>query len=70
LYVDESGFAGRFDVDIRWARTPDDPAAAAPNTLPSLNTALREKYGLKVASRKVPVVKVVVDHVNRVPTEN
>jgi hypothetical protein len=29
LYVDESGFAGRFNVDIGRARTLDDPAAMA-----------------------------------------
>ncbi len=24
LYVDETGFTARFDVDIRWALMPDD----------------------------------------------
>jgi len=69
LYVDESGFAGRFDIAIRWSVNPDELTGAA-NAPPSLNTVLHEKLGLKVESRKMPVTKLVVDRVNRNPTEN
>ena len=47
LYVDETGFTGRFDVNIRWALMPDDA---------SLSTVLHGKtLGLKeVKSKKSP----------------
>jgi uncharacterized protein (TIGR03435 family) len=69
LYVDESGFAGRFDVNIVWSRVQAEPALAV-NAPPSLNTVLHEQLGLEVRSKKVAVVRLVVDRVNRAPTDN
>ena len=37
---------------------------------PSLFTALQETLGLKLESQDVPVEMVVIDHVDREPTEN
>jgi uncharacterized protein (TIGR03435 family) len=38
--------------------------------LPSLFTALREVLGLELKAQKVPVQVLVIDHVDRVPTDN
>lgn len=63
--VNETGIKGNYDIRLNFA--PDD----APNSnLPTLFTALREKLGLQLVSRKSQVETVVIDHVERVPVEN
>jgi uncharacterized protein (TIGR03435 family) len=61
--VDQTGIAGVYDLELRW--TSDDTGDA-----PSLFTALQDTLGLRLQPQKVPVEIVVVDHVERVPTEN
>jgi uncharacterized protein (TIGR03435 family) len=59
-----TGLEGYFDMDLRWA---DENG---PSELPSLFTALQETLGLKLESRKAPLDVIVVDRVERIPTEN
>ncbi|HXB71735.1 MAG TPA: TIGR03435 family protein [Candidatus Acidoferrales bacterium] len=70
VVVDKTGIDGVYDFELRWTND-DQPAngidAAA---APSLFTALQETLGLRLQPQKVPVDIVVVDHVERVPTEN
>ncbi len=75
--VDRTGIEGKFNIFLQW--TPDsalqprmmksgEPAPPLPpDTVPgpSLFTALQEKLGLKLESRKVPVEIVVIDHASR-----
>ena len=63
--VDRTGIGGSYDVSVEYARD-----VAQESSQPSLFTALQETLGLKLESRKVPVQMVVIDHVERVPTEN
>jgi uncharacterized protein (TIGR03435 family) len=73
---DMTGLSGNYEVDLRF--TLDDPAiAGAANTSadpgdrpPSIFTALQEQLGLRLEPRNFPIQIVVVDHVERVPTEN
>jgi uncharacterized protein (TIGR03435 family) len=45
------------------------PAASAPDS-PDLFTALQEQLGLKLEQRKGPVEVLVIDHVEKIPTQN
>ncbi|MEO8597684.1 MAG: TIGR03435 family protein [Candidatus Solibacter sp.] len=80
---DATGLAGKYDIDLTWAREPGlaprEPTASA-SALPaadipapegpSLFTALRDSLGLRLERRNVPVRFVVVEHIERTPTEN
>ena len=68
--VDKTGLEGVYDFELRW--TNDDQTAnnGDADTAPTLFTALQETLGLRLQRQKVPVEMVVVDHAERVPTEN
>lgn len=63
--VDKTGITGNYDIELRYA-----PEGSGDTTLPSVFTALQEQLGLKLEAEKVEVEMVVIDHVERVPTEN
>jgi uncharacterized protein (TIGR03435 family) len=67
--VDGTGVTGKYEFEMRWARD-EQLAAGDPDPAPSIFTALQEKLGLKLQPQKVPVSMVVVDKVERAPTEN
>lgn len=68
--LDKTGIEGVYDFELRWS--PEDASANgnAGETAPSVFTALQESLGLRLQAEKVPVEIIVVDHVERVPTEN
>lgn len=63
--VDKTGIKGKYDVKLDFA-----PATDPNSNLPSIFTALQEQLGLKLEPQRVPVTVFVIDHVNRIPTEN
>ena len=63
--VDKTGIVGNYDFKLSYA-----PANDPNSNLPSLFTALQEQLGLKLESQKVPVEHLIIDHVDRIPTEN
>jgi uncharacterized protein (TIGR03435 family) len=63
--VDKTGLTGSYDVRLDYA-APNDTNSA----LPSLFTAIEEQLGLRLQPAKVPVDFLVIDHADRVPTEN
>ncbi|HEY7336609.1 MAG TPA: TIGR03435 family protein [Bryobacteraceae bacterium] len=65
---DMTGLSGAFDLNLQW--TPDDQTRQATGDTPSLFTAVQEQLGLKLRPQKVTVQVLVVDHVERKPTEN
>jgi uncharacterized protein (TIGR03435 family) len=71
---DMTGLSGNYEFNLTW--TPEDKLlAGADNTStddrpPSIFTALQEQLGLRLEPRKFTIQTVVVDHVERVPTEN
>jgi uncharacterized protein (TIGR03435 family) len=81
---DLTGLTGNYDIDLRWTPNPDlgprgadatvsaatPPGADIPAPEPDLFTALRESLGLKLERRQTQVQFVVIDHIERIPTEN
>jgi len=63
--VDQTGLTGHYNIKLSYA--PQDSTDSA---LPSIFTAVQEQMGLKLESTKVPVQMLVIDHVEKVPTEN
>jgi uncharacterized protein (TIGR03435 family) len=74
--IDSTGVKGVFDFTLQWS--PDeapkivaaDGNEAAGVAGPSIFTALQEQLGLKLMSEKRPVEILVVDHIEKAPTEN
>jgi len=65
--VDATGLSGVFDFTLEWA---SDGAAADANGGASVFTALQEQLGLKLVSGTAPAEVLVVDRIERSPTEN
>jgi uncharacterized protein (TIGR03435 family) len=67
--LDKTGLTGKYDFTLEFslrelaAEPGDDP-------LPSLVDALQQQLGLKLEDKKAPFDLVVVDHAEKVPTEN
>jgi uncharacterized protein (TIGR03435 family) len=68
--MDQTGLPGVYNVKLEY--TPDDDKSESLDSAagPSIYAALQEQLGLKLQTQKLPVEMVVVDHVERIPTEN
>jgi len=71
IVVDKTGLTGGFDFQLEWTFEDSPAGDAAPLSSPpsSLIAALR-KLGLDLKGEKLPVDFLVVDHVDKAPTEN
>jgi uncharacterized protein (TIGR03435 family) len=70
--LDATGLKGTYDLKLDWiterqaqAKADSEPQAGQP-----IQDALQDQLGLKVEHRKAPVDIVVVDHAERLPTDN
>jgi uncharacterized protein (TIGR03435 family) len=81
--TDATGLTGKYDYTIYWsasatrgvvAMAPASSAGTLPGAAdpdgPSLFVALQEQLGLKLAAKKGQVQVLIVDHVEKTPTEN
>jgi uncharacterized protein (TIGR03435 family) len=64
--IDKTAISGEYDIDLKYS----PPTGATDSSLPDLYTAVQEQLGLKLTSQKVPVDILVIDHLDRIPTEN
>jgi uncharacterized protein (TIGR03435 family) len=68
--VDKTGLGGYFEITLRFQRMPLRPGAEpAPDTAPSVFTALQEQLGLRLEPSKTQGQILVIDAIER-PTEN
>jgi uncharacterized protein (TIGR03435 family) len=84
--VDQTGLTGKYDFNLEFTseNMPAIPPGAVPamgrgdaagppapsDQAPTLIAALQEQLGLKLDAKKLPVDIVVVDHIEKSPTEN
>ena len=69
--LDMTGLKGVYDftVDTSGLGFNGQPPAD-PNAGPSIFTAIQDNMGLLLEARKAPLEILVLDHVERIPTEN
>jgi uncharacterized protein (TIGR03435 family) len=69
--LDRTGIPGIFDFDLKFGENNDDlKRALIAGDGPSIFTLIQEQLGLKLEARKGPVEMLVIDRVERAPTEN
>jgi uncharacterized protein (TIGR03435 family) len=68
--VDETGLTGRYDYRIRLQWMSRMPDANAVDTLPGVFTAVEEQLGLKLESSTSSYPELIIDSIEREPTEN
>lgn len=71
--TDATELGGFYDIDLNWTQDLAVPASAgdgsAPDSGPSIYTAIQETLGLKLEPAKAPIDVLVVDRIDR-PSEN
>jgi uncharacterized protein (TIGR03435 family) len=65
---DQTGVAGDFDFVLYY--TPENATPDDTNPYPGIFNALREQLGLRLSATKGPVEMLVIDRIEKVPTEN
>ena len=70
--IDKTGLTGRFDFTLEFApQAPGAlPADSQDESAPNLISAIPQRLGLKLESKKIPVDVLIVDSADRIPTEN
>jgi uncharacterized protein (TIGR03435 family) len=70
--VDKTGLTGNWDYNLEFATGPGpaDTTGVPSDPAPDLFGAVRDQLGLKLESKKGPVEMLVIDRVEKVPTEN
>jgi uncharacterized protein (TIGR03435 family) len=79
--TDATGLTGKYDVNMFWEASGFSngvlraaPASAEPVASelsgPTIFTALQDQLGLRLQSKKTSIEALVIDHLEKVPTEN
>lgn len=70
VVVDKTGISGAYNFDLRWTTDDEKPNETGVEPAPTIFIALQETLGLRLQGQKVPVEMIVVDHLEKTPTEN
>lgn len=67
--IDKTGLEGKYDYDLIFTRD-DSPTDFQHPDYGSIFVAIEKQLGLKLTPEKTPVDYLIIDHVEKVPTEN
>lgn len=71
VVIDKTGLTGRYDFTLYYdMRAPGLPPSTDDDPAPILADALQQQLGLKLVEAKAPFDVIVIDHAEKVPTEN
>ena len=65
--IDKTGLSGEYEFSLHWATPADNLPEFAP---PDIFTAVQEQLGLKFDPGKDNLEVIVIDHMERMPTDN
>jgi uncharacterized protein (TIGR03435 family) len=65
-----TGLKGKYDINLYWATNRLRADARDAESGPTIFDAVQEQLGLKLEPKKGVIDVLVIDHVDRVPTEN
>ena len=68
--LDETGLKGTWNFDLRYSMQFFGPMGGDQSDRISIHTAVEKQLGLKLEEKQIPTSVLVVDSVNRKPTEN
>jgi uncharacterized protein (TIGR03435 family) len=68
--LDMTGLKGTYDLTLDWITERQAKADSEPQTGQPIQDAIQDQLGLKVEHRKAPIDIVIVDHAEKIPTEN
>jgi uncharacterized protein (TIGR03435 family) len=72
--IDQTGLKGRydfeFDITSFMMQGQPQPGEAPPDPVSVLQAALPKQLGLRLEAKKLPVEMLVIDHIEKAPTEN
>lgn len=63
-----TGLKGKYDISMTWV--PEGRAASDDDAGPGIFQALQEQLGLKLEAKKGTIQILIVDHLEKTPTEN
>jgi uncharacterized protein (TIGR03435 family) len=69
--IDATGLKGEYAFTLSWImKIPGAPTTSDQDPGPDLFTALSDQLGLRLEAKRAPMPMVVIDHAEKVPTEN
>jgi uncharacterized protein (TIGR03435 family) len=69
--IDMTGLKGYYDLTLDWIPEPKQPNADPPPAAGAyLTEAIQDQLGLRLENRKAPIEVLIVDHIEKLPTEN
>jgi uncharacterized protein (TIGR03435 family) len=68
--IDKTGLEGDFSFTLHWVPDVNPPISRLDVFGPAGISAIEDQLGLKMEATRIPIEVLVIDHVERTPTEN